>query len=98
MANKAKKADEKAADSPPQSSSPSMADRFAAASRSESDHGLHPGVVEALKVLSARQDEYARALASLDAQYLKALEASHDGDSDACQQVLAQVAAVRALF
>jgi hypothetical protein len=62
------------------------------------DDDLHPQVVEALKVLSARQDEHRRALGSLDAQYLKALEASHDGDDEACTDVKAQVAAVRNLF
>jgi hypothetical protein len=63
-----------------------------------SDDALAQPIVEALKVLAARKDEYDRAVRSLDTQYLKALEASHDGDSPKCKQVLAQVAAVRQLF
>lgn len=62
------------------------------------DSELSQGIVEALKVLGARKDEYKRATESIDGQYLKALEASHDGASDACKSVLAQVAAVRQLF
>ena len=62
------------------------------------DADLHPQIVEALKVLRAHQAESQRVLASLDAQYLKPLEAAHDGDSDACQQMLAQIGAVRSLF
>jgi hypothetical protein len=59
---------------------------------------LHPQIVEALKVLRAHQEEHQRVLASLDAQYLKPLEAAHDGDSEACQLMLAQIGAVRSLF
>jgi len=62
------------------------------------DDDLQAQVVEAIKVLGARQAEHLRALASLDAQYLKPLEAAHDGEDDACIDVKAQVAAVRALF
>ena len=62
------------------------------------DEDLASGVVEALKVLQIRKDAYQLATSNLDTQYLKALEASHDGDSDSCKQMLAQVAAVRALF
>lgn len=62
------------------------------------DDDLHPQVVEALKVLRARQEEHRRAIDSLDTQYLKALEASNDGDSLDCRLVLAQVDAVRKQF
>ncbi len=62
------------------------------------DDDLDPQVVEAIKVLAGVQDEYRRRVGSIDTQYLKALEASHDGDSLACRLVLAQVAAVRKLF
>jgi hypothetical protein len=62
------------------------------------DDELHPQIVEALKVLSVRQEEHRRALNSLDTQYLKALEASNDGDSLECRLVLAQVDAVRDRF
>lgn len=62
------------------------------------DGDLAQPIVEALKVLAVRKAEYARAVQSLDAQYLKALEASHDGDSPECKAVKAQVAAVRQLF
>ena len=62
------------------------------------DDDLHSNIVEALKVLGTRKDEHARAVQNLDTQYLKALEASHDGDSDECEQVLAQIDAVRALY
>lgn len=62
------------------------------------DDDLHPQIVEALKVLTARQEEYHLAVASLDSQYLKPLEAAHDGDSVECQHIAAQVDAVRSLM
>lgn len=62
------------------------------------DEELHPQVVEALKTLAGRQDEYHQAVTSLDAQYLRPIEAAHDGDSDECQAIKAQVAAVRELM
>lgn len=62
------------------------------------DEDLHNNVVEALKVLGSVQEEYARRLRSIDTQYLKTLEASNDGDSEACLQAKAQIAAVRAKF
>lgn len=62
------------------------------------DADLHPQVVEAVKVLTARKDEYQRAVQSIDGQYLKALEVAHDGDSMECNLVCAQVDAVRSLF
>ena len=62
------------------------------------DEDLDPQVVEALKVLGGVQDEYTRKVGSIDAQYLKALEASHDGVSAKCRLMLAQVKAVRARF
>jgi hypothetical protein len=62
------------------------------------DDDLHPQVVEALKVLRARKDEYARALASIEGQYLRPLEGAHDGKNDACTGMRAQLKAVRKLF
>ena len=62
------------------------------------DDDLHPQIVEAVKVLTARLEEHQRAVASLDSQYLKPLEAAHDGDSIECQLIAAQVDAVRALM
>jgi len=48
----------------------------------------HPQITEALKTLAGAQDSYARACASIDGQYLKALDVA----------LAPQVAAVRALF
>jgi len=61
------------------------------------DEELHPQIVEALKVLAGKQDDYANAMTSLEGQYLRPIAASHDGLSDECLSVLAQVEAVRAL-
>jgi len=62
------------------------------------DDDLHPQVVEALKVHQIACEEYDRKRTNIDTQYLKALAAAHDGDSEACKDVLAQVAAVRKLY
>lgn len=62
------------------------------------DADLDAQVVEAVKVLAAAKETYQHAVRSLDTQYLKPLAAAHDGDSDACKAVLAQVEAVRAMF
>lgn len=62
------------------------------------DEELHPQIVEALKVLQGKQDEYDRAMYSLDGQYLRPLAQSHDGKSPECLHVLRQVEAVRKKF
>jgi hypothetical protein len=62
------------------------------------DENLSPAVTEALKVLAAAKAAYAKTLASIEGQYLHALESAHDGRSAACNAVKAQVAAVRKLF
>jgi hypothetical protein len=62
------------------------------------DAELHPQIVEAIKVLHAAKEAHQRALASLDAQYLKPLEAAHDGDDAACIWVQSQVKAVRSSY
>lgn len=62
------------------------------------DEDLHPQILEALKALEARQDDYHRALASLDAQFVKPLHAANDGDSDECVSFRGQCAAVRAKY
>ena len=70
------------------------------------DNELHEKIVEALKVLARIKADYDRQTESVNGQYLKALEASHDGGNDGtvtprtpeCDHVLAQIAAVRAKF
>lgn len=62
------------------------------------DADLHANIHEAVKVLAGAKEAYASALNSIEVQYLRALEASHDGDSVECQAIAAQVDAVRATF
>lgn len=62
------------------------------------DTDLHPQIVEAAKALEVAAAFYHQRVQSIDGQYLKALEAAHDGTDAACLQVLEQVHAVRGLI
>ena len=59
---------------------------------------MHQNIEEALKALELADANYAQACEAIDRQYLKALAASHDGESDACVEVLEQVEFVRGLY
>ena len=62
------------------------------------DTELDQNVVEAVKALHVAKAVYQRSLENIEGQHLRALEAAHDGESDACAGVHAQVDAVRSLF
>ena len=58
----------------------------------------HDRINEALKKLNAAQESYEHAIRSIEAQYLRSLESSHDGMSDECMAIKKQVALVRKQF
>jgi fumarylacetoacetate (FAA) hydrolase family protein len=56
---------------------------------------MHANIDAALKALHNAEDAYASAVSNLEGQYLRSLETSHDGDNAECQEIKAQIAAVR---
>ena len=55
------------------------------------DHELHPNVHEALKVLLNAQEVYARALNSIDGQYLKSLDIAYAEQADAVRALFGEI-------
>lgn len=62
------------------------------------DHELRPELHEAHRVLSAGLDAFQKAIDQVEGQFLRPLANAHDGESPACLQVKAQLAAFRRLY
>lgn len=62
------------------------------------DSQLRPELHEAHRVLAAGMDAWQKVLDNIEGQFIRPLLNAHDGDSESCQQVQAQIAAFRTLY